>query len=525
MTNLKKEHIFLLLAFFLVFILGYYLRSYIPTHADLPGSPYEVYSSNTPDKLLSSGEVHDYKDKATRYPVSQIINSFLPKFFKEIYLAYILGAVAIFFLGKELSQRNLGGFLAFAGYALAGENLLAYMTTIGSSSLCYIFIWTSLLFLIKYTKNKQNSFLILFIMTSLLSLMTYHTGATALIMILLGMFVSFIYSKTIDRKIIYSFIFILMFYLSWLILFDVSQINLVLNSINGHGKMFVFFAILTSLLILLGLFIISRIKFLRSEYFPLGALILSGFLTFYQGDIFSKILSLGVDNYYVSNITLNNYFAQAILLHVYAFALIPLIFKKNLNEETIFLRGWFLGLGIVFVGLYFEGYLARILDYSFPLTFILFSLYWLKHEKFRKTVVVGTLILLTISQLMIYNDPYSMRRYYTSEETVSAKNIIDLNFTGTIASDLRTSALFSHFGKRDVLFAREDQKLHKYIFYSPEKVRELNVSYVILSENMRVIVYGMNFETTPLTQETFNYYDRNFEKVYEDKTMKVYKIK
>ena len=115
-------------------------------------------------------------------------------------------------LGKEISGKNLGGFLAFSLYALAPENLLQFMRTIGTSGACYIFMWAGLLFFIKYLKLKKNYNLIFFAVFSLLALTSYHTGATALIMLLIGLLISLIYSsiKTenseiscrIDKKII-----------------------------------------------------------------------------------------------------------------------------------------------------------------------------------------------------------------------------------------------------------------------------------------------------------------------------------
>lgn len=125
---------------------------------------------------------------------------------------------------------------------------------------------------------------------------------------------------------------------------------------------------------------------------------------------------------------------------------------------------------------------------------------------------------------MIYEDPFTMRRYYNNNETQSSQNIIYLNLNGTTASDLRTAALFSYLGRKDIKFGRAGYELHDTVFYEYENLTKKTADYVILSESMKIIVYSTSFETSPLTQKTFDYYQNSFKEVYNDNLMYVYEI-
>jgi len=557
---MKKQHkIIIIIAAIIIFSIGYYLRAYIPLHKALPLSPYEAYTSEHNQTILNKGPAKDFTDKTARYPTSFFLARFLNPIFSNLYIIYILGAIIIFFLGREITNKNLGGFLAFSLYALAPENLLQYMRTIGSSGTCYIFMWASLLFFIRYLKtqnssqvqnfgsrkpknflgNKKNYNLALFIAFCLLTLTSYHTGATAMIMLLIGLAISLFYSSSkaegsetsykIDKKIILSFIIIAVFYIFWIKTFDPSQFMIVINSFKGTSNISIFIIIFSAILFIGCLFLLGKIKFLQSEYLPLIVLVPAAILIFSKFNFFGFLLSLGVKNYYSSPTTLNNYIAQALLTHVYLLILLPVLFKKQSKPESLVLKGWFIGLILISGGLVMEHYYARIFDYSFPLMFVLFSLYWCKKKKFRIFIIAATIILLISSQLIIYNDPFTMRRYYNQEEAESVKNIIALNISSEkiIASDLRTAALFSYFGKKDIKFGRADYELHDTLFYEykNKNLTELKIDYVILSESMKTIVYAMSFETTPLSDTSFDYYKNNFNEIYNDGLMYVYEIK
>lgn len=508
-----------------VFSMGYYLRAYIPTHKDLPGSPYEVYSSPYQQKILNTGLVKDYTDKATRYPTSHFLAGILNPIFGNLYIVYILGAVTIFFLGKEITNRNWGGFLAFSIYALSHENLLQYTRIIRPSGICYLFIWTALLFFLKYLKNKKNYNLIIFVISSLLALTSYHTGASAIIMLLIGLSASLIYSAQLNRKILICIMAITAFYIAWIKLFDPSQLTTITDSLIAAGTPKGLVLITSALLSLACLFLIRKFNFLQSEYIPLIMLIPASILIFSKCNFFASLLSLGIKNYYSSVITLNNYIAQALLTHVYLLLLLPVLFKKELKPGYLVLRGWLIGLILISGGLILRNYYARIFDYSFPLTFALFALYWCKKKRFRIFIITATITLLFISQLIIYNDPFTMRRYYNQNEIESAQKIITLNLNGTTASDLRTSALFSYLGKKNIRFGRAGYKLHDTIFYEYEDISNLKIDYIILSNSMKTILYATNFETTPVDDKFFEYYKDNFKQIYNDDLMYVYKIR
>jgi len=536
--QLKKQNkiiIFILLTIIL-FLIGLYLRAYISLHSPLPYSPYEAFA-HSPNQTEFTG-------KQGKYPVTTLINQIIPNFLKPIYLVYIFGSIIIFFLGKELTNKNLGGFLAFSIYSIAPENLLQYTKTISTSGLCYIFIWTALLFFIKYLKNKRNYNIILFTIFSLFALTSYHTGATAMIMISIGLLISIIYSNSkkenseillkINHKILASIIFLWIFYIFWIKIFDLSQLSLIINIFRGTSNFKILIILIFFISIVIILNLIKNLKFLQSEYIPLFLLIPSIILVFSKINFFKIFLKLGPENYYSSAITLNNYLAQALLTHSYVLLLLPILFRKNISKRAIFLRGWLIGLIIISLGLISANYYARIFDYSFPLIYFLFAIYWCEKKKFRKIIVLTTIILLIISQLMIYNDPFEMRRYYNQEEINSIQNLINSNMLPdneniTIASDLKTSALFNYLGKTGIKFSQSNQKLHESLFYNTSQIKNITfkkskIDYIILSKTMKHIVYAMNFETTPITNKTFEYYNKNYEQIYNDNITYVYKI-
>ena len=519
---MKKQNkiILWILLTILVFLIGYYLRAYLPIHKALAYSPYEAF--------VKSPIRTEFIGKTGAYPIANLIKSIIPEFLKPAYIVYIFGAIIIFLLGKEITKKNLGGFLAFLLYSISSENLLQYTKDLTHSGLCYIFTWIALLFLLKYLKNKKNHQIIFFTIFSLFALTTYHTGATATIMLFLGLLISLIYSKKLDKKILFSLIGLGIFYFFWVKIFDPFQINMIINAFKNTGTTGTLVIFFSAIIFITLLFSIKNLKFLQSEYIPLILLIPSAILIFSKTHFFKIFLNLGVNNYYASAITLNNYLAQAILTHSYIFLLLPIFFRKNISKRALLLRGWFIGLVIISIGLIFEHYYARIFDYSFPLMFILFAIYWSKPRKFRKIIVISTVTLLIISQLMIYNDPFTMRRYYNQNEIDSVQNIINLNILpedATIASDLRTAALFSYLGKTGIEFGEAKKKLHPTIFYNPQNLKNHNISYIILSESMRNIVYAMSFETKPLNQETFDFYDSNFDQIYKNNLIYIYQIK
>jgi len=513
-------------------------------HKDLPGSPYELFVSDHAQDLFRAGRSADFKDKSSRYPMPYLIGVFFNPLFGSFYFLYLFGALVVFLLGRELTNKNLGGLLAFSLYALSPENLLQYIRGVSNSGLCYVFIWASLLFFTRYLKTKKNFDILSFVVFSLLSLMSYHTGATALVMFLGGLTLSVSYSWSVssgsdmsfkvDKKIVVSFLFLFAFYYFWLRFFDPDQLGLMIAAFFWAHLNRIFYGLLAVLALVVVLFFVSKIRSLQSEYIPLLMLLPSAVLVFSQKDFFSHLLVLGTRNYYVSNITLNNYVAQVLLTHSYFIVLIPYLLKKNLKPEFIVLRGWLIGIALTSVGLILENFHARFFDYSFPFMFVLFGLYWTQKKRFRLIIVTATVILLVVSQLMIFNDPFHMRRYYNQNEVESAKKVISMNLSGIIVSDLRTSALFSHLGERDVCFSMSGNRLHDTVFYWYEGVSDLevdcgglynqSVDYVILSESMRTLLYGMNFQTTPLDDEIFEYYGTSFNEVYTDGLLHVYEL-
>lgn len=513
----KRGIIFILVI--LVILIGYYFRSYYEIEKFLPGSPYEIFSVE--NIQIGSGEdVKNFSDKTNRYPFPSFLNNLIPEPIKEFHLLYFLFLIPLFFLGKNIAGSRLGGILTISLFSIAGENLIFYTNEINNSGLSYLLIITTLLFLYKFIQTNNNYFIIFATISSVLNSITYHTGATALVAILIG--IALFNFK--NKKIICSTFISLAFYFIWIYLKDFHQFNSILKV---GEKIFSFEVLIVALFVSLFGFLLFKFKDFIKEHFskiiPV-AILFSLFLVFYQGDLFNFISYLGFDYYYVSSITLNNYIAQIILTHIYIlYFSAQLLFSKQ--KDFKFLGGWFVGLGIIFVGLLSQGYIARILDYSFFFAFVLFALYFVQNHKNRLILIPATIILLIISQFMIFNDHFSMRRYYNQDEYLSAEKVSNLNLEGFVVSDLRTSALMSHFGYYNVNFQNGDNSLYKSIFYKPELLKNYDIDYVILSQNMKKILYSGDYPTILLTEKTFDYYKDNFETIYQDEILSIYDLK
>jgi hypothetical protein len=249
-------------------------------------------------------------------------------------------------------------------------------------------------------------------------------------------------------------------------------------------------------------------------------------LLFLPTPFLSWLLLFGPDQYYISQTTLRQYLVQILLTHIYILPLLPLLLKKDVSTLDAVFRGWFFGVMCISVGLSILGYFSRIPDYSFPLAFMLLVRYWMSHKRFRFVVIFTTTLVLFLSQLIVFNDPFSLRRYYTQAEVDSVKQIISMGLSPrTVVSDMRTAVLFRFLGDAFVVFFGENSIEHQKVFYQ-DGLSPLfpGHRYVVLSENMRYIVYATNFETTPINDAVFSRYDSLYTKIYDDGLMKVYDI-
>jgi len=319
-----------------------------------------------------------------------------------------------------------------------------------------------------------------------------------------------------------------------MVAFDITELSLINIAVQRitTEKDFTNFGILVGVVAVA--YALRMLRFPR-VIIPLG-LSVGALLMVAPYNIFSGLLGIVSPYYYSSATTLNNYFAQAIITHVYVLILAPLLFKRDdQDQRTLFLRGWMIGLLGVFFALILEGYYSRIFDYSFPFIFILFAWYWAQEHRWRIVIVPATIVLLVASQIFIYRDPFSLRRYYQSREVESAKNVVNLSLPGLIFTDLRTAALLTHLGGQNVIFDAPYGSPFYTIFYNYDKVSDkvgwyvqrqglTGPIYVLLSESMRTILYSTNIETKPLTDDAFSYYQSHYATVYDDGLMKVFKI-
>ena len=538
---LKKQAVFWSFFFIATFLVGYFFRSYYSIFKYLPHSPYDLFfETNLFGKNLG---LDIFSIKVLNYPLGYYLSLVSQTHFRNVYLTYFFGSLIFFFFGRELSGRKMGGVLAVIGFAVGYENLIQYTGITYPSGLSYVLIITSLYFLYKYFITSRSFWLCLFWLSGVAVLLTYHTGAGAFCLILLGIFISFLISPNpLSKKLVGSFLALWIVYLLILILMDPLQLQLVSDSFSALKPL----PILTSLL-LIGAGIIALatiIKLNLDKKFLLPLSIIGSFiLVFLPVNIFQPLLKLGTVNYFSSVTTLNNYLAQAILFHVYLLLFLRNLLLVNTDRKKIFLRGWLVGLLLIFVVFSLVEYHVRVLDYSFPLMFLFFGWYWSGRSKRRALVVFATVSILIISQFKIFSDPFSARRYYAPEEVRSAETIIGLNLDGVLLSDLRTAALFEYLGENGVLFFNSDSKEHNWLFYEPEKIKEYQFPgqlkktrsglyayeipnyYFILSQKMKDFVYSTNFQTKPIKQELFNFFDEHYKAVYTDDLMTVYLIR
>lgn len=532
MTTIKPKIIIFACALVCVFFVGYALRLYLDIISPLPFSPYDILLEKNNSIFFGDWKEADiFTEKTFSYPLPYFLKKCLGAL-NNIFLIYIVGAAIVYYLAKEITNSRLGGFLAFAVFAVSSENLLHYTTNISAAGLNYVLIWTALLFLYRYFQQKKDIELLLFVLASMLAVLSYHTGAVALASIALGYFLVFLFSnKTFENKFLLALVLMIGFVFYWLVAFDLYELYLISNTITSTNAIHMVGVVCFVTVIFIAVKYMQKWQWLSSPIIPAVAILISFVLVFIPYNIFGFLLVLGPDNYYASAVTLNNYVAQILITHVYFFSVLPLISKLD-EKKKMFFFGWMVGLGIVAAGLFLEHYYARILDYTFPLMFVLFGYYWTQQKKLRTAIVPATILILIISQIFVFNDPFTLRRYYTQQEIDSAKKIIEADI-GTkkdaVASDLRTVALFHYLGDDDIFWI--DKEAFNLAFYGyetiPEKIDrypEENV-YIILSDTMRYILYATNFEKKVLDDKTFEKYAEMFPLVLDAGIMKVYKTK
>ena len=515
-----------------VFLAGYYLRAYFDIHYALPFSPYDAWLEKNWLNIFNLGSNTDlFTVKTFSYPLSHLLRYALGPL-NNFYFIYLAGAVVIFLLGKEISGKAWGGFFAFALFAVSSENLLHYTKSLTPAGLNYVLSWLSLLLLLKYLRQAKDYYLLFFALTALLAIISYHTGAVALVVIL-TILILYLMSTTdhVDSKLAGVIFALLVFYAFWLLMFDIDEIILIRNAVMSTEALMSFGGGL--ILIWLLSWLVRQLRlgqyvWLASPYLPAASLVVAMLLIVVPFPLFNRWLALGVNHYYASTITLNNYMAQALVTHVYLLGLFGQ-WSHLTKPVKILLAAWLPALIVIFFGLTLENYYARIFDYSFPLMFILFGCYWSQQRQLRLVVVPATIILLFVSQLIIFNDPFSMRRYYTGSEVAAAQAVINYGVPGPTFTDLRTAALFGYLGDNQVQFM--DKHDHQTVFYNYEDIKsrssQLSVPsiFLIVSDAMRYIVYGDDFETQPVDQKFFDFMDQNFSVHYDAGQFTVYQIK
>ncbi|MFA5737145.1 MAG: hypothetical protein WCX70_00660 [Candidatus Paceibacterota bacterium] len=531
---------FWLLGILGVFFVGYFFRAYYFLFTYLPFSPYDLYFETSLFGPRASSSLLDlFSSKVLSYPLGYYLTLISRQYLQHFYVIYILSGISFYFLGKEFSGQKIGGLLTFAVFALGYENLIQYTGLTYPSGICYLSFVTALLFYLKYLKSNRDFHLSLFLILGIVTITTYHTGAGAFILTLIGLLVSQLLSPyPIDKKFLASVLFLGGFFCFWLFCFDGKELSLISDAVEklNWSDLTKFIYPIGALLFLIPL---SLIK-IKDKYLIGIFLIFATILILLPLDFFNFLISLGPENYFASSPTINAVLSQIILLHLY-FILLKnkLIFSQE--KKWQFIRGWLIGIFLVFVFLSLENYYVRVLDYSFPLAFVLFAFYWTDNnitKKFKITVISVTLLILIASQFVIFNDNFTLRRFYTLQEFQSAQKIFNLKIQGVFATDLRTSALLNHLGIKYIFFFGNKDFEHETLFYEPQNIPLYDFDsfyeeptdhpipdfYVVLSKNMQQVVYSTNFQTKPIGPELFSYYDKHYPKVYDDGLFKVYLI-
>lgn len=523
----------------MIFLLGYFFRAYYFIFTHLPFSPYDLYFEAG---LFGTGATSSFLDlfsaKVLSYPPGYYLTLISRQYLSHFYIIYILSGIVFYFLGKEFSGHKTGGLLTFAVFALGYENLIQYTGLTYPSGICYLSFVTALLFYLKYLKSNKNFHLSLFLIFGFITISTYHTGAGAFILTLLGLLLAQIFSPgPVNKKLLFGSISLFAVYAFWILYFDPKELVLVSDAMQNLE-----FSDLAKLvfplaaILVLTLFSLTKVK---EGVLMITIVAFSAILVFLPLKYFNILLSLGPENYFASTFTINAVLAQIFLLHLYFVLLLKKIIF-NQDKKWQFVRGWLIGLIFIFIVLSLENYFVRILDYSFPLAFVLFAFYWTekKDSKAKVVMIISTIVILIASQFIIFSDDFSLRRFYTFEEFQSAQNIASLKIQGVFGSDLRTSALLNYLGIKDVFFFGNEDFEHKTIFYEPENIslydfdsyykeptnRPVPDFYIVLSKNMQKVVYSTNFQTKPINQNLFSYYDKHYPKVYDDGLMMVYLI-
>ncbi len=509
-----------------IFLLGYQLRAYHDIHSFLPYSPYEAYDAHT----LERGD-RFFSDHIPLYPTKFLIRLVTETFFGSLYVLYLAGFVAVFLLGRFFSKNDLGGVLAVMLYAIAPDNLLQYTKTVlvNDSGVSYIAALFAILSLGAYLRSRLRVWLLLFFLCGVIALTSYHTGAAAFAIILLASLGSLALSSMLSISSAITIGGLLLLYSVWLIFVDPEQFALFYQTVRPDMLAYA----LAGLLVAVGvLFLFSLSRFSKrlyslSEWLPLLAVVSGALLLLSDTDIFGRLLGVSSDSggHYLSLLTLNSALAQALLVCLYSSMVVPFFSKRILNLEQTLLRGWMVGVVLVGVALIAGGYMSRIPDYLFPICYVFFACYWSDRFRFRKIVVIATVLLLVVAQLRILEDPFSQRRFYTLAEVESARAVAARNLAGPVMSDLRTAALLRYVGMSDVQFFSENSTEHHTLFYGYDQLYPSDdTSYVILTRAMRDVVYATNFQTTPLDASVYAFYRERFTEVYSDGIFYVYEL-
>ncbi len=526
--------------FFILAILlaGLVLRAYLSNQCALPYSPYELFQLNEHPRLFNPSQEIDFSQKAAKYPLSFLLQPLIDALPVGKYIIYFLGAIIIYFLGKEISSKGFGGILALTFFAFAPDNLLFYTSNFFYSGLCYILSWLSLLYLLKYLKSRKPPYLFAFFIFSLGVLLSYHTGSYAFAIIISAIFFYDLFSSgKVDKKMAAAYAFIISFLFVWSLIFDLNELLLIRNSLITAFTTWPAVLLITILIAITAIiFILKNKGFLYLNYPTTYLIILVTSLIICYPTLSHSIVTFLSSYAYITPTTFSAYFIQLIIIII---SILSLFSKenKNLNEaEQIFLKGWLIGLVIVLLGLFMEGYLVRIIDFIAPLAFIVFGLFWSNKKRLRTIAGILLIVIMITTQLAIIYDKYNIRRCYSKNEIYSAREVANLPLSGIFVSDLRTAGLLYYCGQKNITYTSYYLEFHKIIFKKPETLRNYQQKfifykydnivnhYLILSKKMDTLIYGVNFPQQPLKKSIRDYYHTNYELVYDNEELEVFKI-
>ena len=390
------------------------------------------------------------------WPLSQIFGILISIIFGvEIKDAMRLGfpliasisPLLLFTLSLKLTKNNLTAFLA--SLFLANYTYNIYFTSgITKETFSYPFFIFSLLCFLLIFKNKK--YIIPFFISSIVLLISHHFTLAVFYIVLLFFLTCYLvysiaYAKKINKGIIISFALFTFF----ILLYYNFYVNREVFSFLSFSDILIFLSYQAFILLI----------FVKTKIININSKVSNKIFIIFFSFIFLYILNLFF-NIFPYNYIYSTYFLISSISYIILIFFILLAYKHiKLNEYSImklFLLTWPAAIFAFYLYAFFgANYLLsitlskRLLDFLFPSTFLLISLYLIKNKKLT-TVFSMLIILLFLTQIYFI---YPLKLNYTgyqwlySKEEIEAFNWLKEYYANNvIIGDVKASYALSYFG-------------------------------------------------------------------------------